>query len=166
MQPAGCLMNPRTGHEHEPGPQPVASPKRVLVVGGGAAGCEAALTAARRGHKVVLLEAGPHLGGQPVWYAGPTGRPDFLNVPAFYEAALAAENLDLRLNTEVTPDLAQALEPEVVIVATGARPAAPPIPGADGEQVLGSWEVLKGEALPRGGTSWSSAAARWAWRRP
>lgn len=150
MQPAGCLMNPRTGREHEPGPQPVASPKRVLVVGGGAAGCEAALTAARRGHKVVLLEAGPQLGGQPVWYARPTDRPDFLNVPAYYEAALAAENLDMRLNTEVTPDLARALEPDVVIVATGARPAAPPIPGADGGQVLDSWEVLKGEALPRG----------------
>ncbi len=150
LQPVGCLVNPRAGLEYQPEPGPAETPKRVLVIGGGVAGCEAALRAARRGHRVVLLEAGDRLGGQATWYPVPTERPDMACIPEYYEAALAEQEIDVRLGVAVDAELAAALEPDAVILATGALPATPAIEGVEADHVLSAWDVLQGKVIPHG----------------
>ncbi len=152
MKPVGCLANPRAGREAKQGhtPPPAEDPGTVVVAGGGPAGCEAALTAARRGHRVVLLEAGPALGGQPRWYAEPSERPDFARLGDFHAAALAEAGVEVRLGAEASARAIAELNPRAVVVACGADPALPPIPGADLPQVCTAWDLLKGKVRPRG----------------
>lgn len=152
LKPVGCLTNPRAGREAKEAPTPAraGSPGTVVVAGGGPAGCEAALTAARRGHKVVLMEAGPVLGGQPLWYAGPTERPDFIRFCGFYTASLAEAGVEVRLGTEATAQAIADLKPKTVVVACGAEAGRPPIPGADLPHVCTAWELLRGQTEPRG----------------
>ena len=141
-----CLCNPLAGHEYQGAAPKTADPKKVLVVGGGAAGMTAALTAKRRGHDVVLYEAGGRLGGQLHLAAAPPGREEFAQLAVDLENQLSAENIPVVLNTAVDPGVLEAVKPDAVILATGALPLEPPIPGADKAHVKGSWEVLAGKA--------------------
>jgi len=152
MQPVGCAVNPRAGREAKaPRDLPPARPAQtVVVVGGGPAGCQAAITATRRGHNVILLEAAGRLGGQPAWYAAPTDKPDFASISAWQGAQLRDLGVDVRLGFAADAESIAALEPDQVILATGARPAAPPIPGLDRPQVCQAWDVLQGKARPQG----------------
>ena len=150
LQPVGCATNCRAGREHKPLPQPSAHKGPVAVIGGGPAGCEAALTAARRGAKVILLEASPRLGGQPAWYAFAVHKPDFAEIGRFYRHALAEAEVEVKLNTRADANLISSLQPRAVILATGAEPILPDLPGAKAEHVLEAWDVLKGKAKPRG----------------
>ena len=141
-----CLCNPLAGYEHQGAEPKAKNPKKVLVVGGGAAGMTAALTAKRRGHEVMLYEAGGRLGGQLHLAAAPPGREEFAQLAVDLENQLTAEKIPVVLNTAVDPDVLEAAKPDAVILATGALPLAPPIPGADKAHVKGSWEVLAGRA--------------------
>lgn len=154
LKPIGCLCNPRAGHEAKMGPElPQAqSPGTVVVAGGGAAGCEAALTAARRGHQVILMEADAALGGQPRWYAAPTQRPEFARLGGYHTAALSQAGVEVRLNTKATAQDIADLNPQAVVLATGALPAPPPFEVADDATVLQAWQVLQGKALAQGRT--------------
>ena len=137
-----CALNPQIGDamEHKFA-RPAAEPKRVVVAGGGIAGMEAAITCARRGHEVTLFEKGERLGGvmrceDDVPFKVHVGQ--YLDLQ---ERRLAASGVDVRLGTAATPELVRALEPDVVIAAIGASPAAPPIPGI--ENALGAIEVYE-----------------------
>lgn len=152
MAPIGCLVNPRAGKEAQipARPQPAAQPRKIVVIGGGPAGCQAAITAAQRGHQVILLEAADHLGGQPAWYYEPTEKPDFAAIAAYHAAALAEAGVEVRLGVRADAEYAAALEPGAVILATGGRPSRPAIPGLDSEMVLDAWDVLRGKRRARG----------------
>ncbi|MBI5523014.1 MAG: FAD-dependent oxidoreductase [Desulfarculus sp.] len=152
MQPVGCMVNPRAGREAlVPAKAPAASPAQtVVVVGGGPAGCQAAITAAQRGHKVVLLESAGQLGGQVAWYPQAVEKPDFASIPAWQGATLKELGVEVRLNTLAGAESVAALNPAKVILASGAVPALPPIPGVDLPLVKTAWQVLKGQARPQG----------------
>jgi 2,4-dienoyl-CoA reductase-like NADH-dependent reductase (Old Yellow Enzyme family)/thioredoxin reductase len=143
-----CAVNPVIGHENEARYLPPAREvKKVLVVGGGVAGMQAALTAAQRGHSVILCEKGPQLGGVLLCE---DQLPFKQKLKAYLEHQahmLSKAAVDIRLNTTVTPEYARKLRPDVIIAALGARPVVPAIKGikaADGSlasNVLGAEEV-------------------------
>lgn len=146
LKPITCLQNPRAGREGEFEVKPVKKPKRVMVVGGGPAGMEAAYISALRGHEVSLYERGDRLGGQIHLCAIPPGRGEFINVSRNLNSQLESSAVKVELNKEVTPELVEEVDPDVVVVATGARPLVPDIPGIDGANVVGAWDLLYGKA--------------------
>ena len=141
----GCSVNPGAGLEYLPKAAPAAHKRRVLVIGGGPAGCSAALSAARRGHEVSLWEAGPRLGGQPLWYGEPLGKPDFALLGPHFQAALAEAGAKVALNRKADASSVRDASPDRVILATGVRPATPAIPGADLDHVCTAWQILQKE---------------------
>ena len=145
LQPVTCLVNPRAGKEKEYPIIRAEKKKKVLVVGGGPAGMMAAVTAARRGHTVTLYERESFLGGQLPLAASPPGREEMATLIKDLAYQLEMSAVEVHLDHEVTSTLAEALSPEVIIVATGARPLIPPIPGVNGPQVHTAWEVLSGQ---------------------
>ena len=137
-----CAINPETGHELEyRAMPPVTDKKTVLVAGGGVGGMEAALTAAKRGHRVVLCEKGPKLGGVLLCedkVPFKTHLKEYLERQAMLCARYGVE---IRLNTPVTPEYAVAQKADVLIAALGARPVKPPVEGIEGPNVFAAEEV-------------------------
>ena len=137
-----CAINPETGHELEyRAMPPVKEKKTVLVAGGGVGGMEAALTAAKRGHKVILCEKGPKLGGVLLCedkVPFKTHLKEYLERQAML---CARAGVEIRLNTTVTPQYAVAQKADVLIAALGARPVKPPVEGIDGANVYAAEEV-------------------------
>jgi len=116
--------------------KPAAKQKRVLIVGGGVAGMQAAQTASDRGHSVVLVEKNRELGGI-LNYA--RHDPDKLDLKRFADAMAAetyARPIDVRLNTQLTDELLAAIAPDIVIAAIGSSPLLPPIPGLGDPSVI------------------------------
>ncbi|MBA3010781.1 MAG: FAD-dependent oxidoreductase [Proteobacteria bacterium] len=142
-----CLCNPLAGYEQADETAPAATAKKVLVVGGGAAGMTAALTAFRRGHSVSLYESGHRLGGQLHLAAAPPGRQEFAQFALDLENQISALKIPVVLNTVVDKKLIETLAPDVVLLATGAKPLVPPIPGLDLPHVADAWEVLADKAV-------------------
>ena len=129
--------------------------KRVMVVGGGPAGLEAARVAALRGHQVTLYEAGDALGGQVRLARRAPTRDEFGKDIDWCAEQLRKLEVDIRLNTRVNRDLIDAEKPDAVIVATGSAPrrdgfqSARPgsaVEGLDRPNVFTSWEVMRDEA--------------------
>ena len=140
-----CIYNPVTGHEKQwadLGPAPVR--KKVVVVGGGPAGMEAARVAAKRGHQVVLFEASDRLGGEVKLAMLTPKRESFEEIIKFFEGQLPKLDVEVRLNTEATIETVLAEKADAVIVATGAIPYVPEIPGARGGNVITCSDVLIG----------------------
>ena len=131
-----CAFNPVVGHELESfSGAPATTPKKVVVVGGGPGGMEAAITAAQRGHAVSLYEKNSRLGGQLLSEQYIPFKQDMYNFVKVLEGRLAKAGVDVHLNAALTPEQAAGLNADVVIVATGAQPIVPPIPGVDGPNV-------------------------------
>jgi mycofactocin system FadH/OYE family oxidoreductase 2 len=141
-QAIGCVYNPVTGHEKEWSRlEPAERARRVVVVGGGPAGLEAARVAALRGHRVTLFEAEPRLGGQLLLAARLPLRDNFLEVVRFLSRQVEKLGVDVRLGQRADMDTVVAADPDAVVIATGARPTLPDLPGANGA-VVSVWDVL------------------------
>ena len=140
-----CLYNPLVGHEREFAISPAEVKKRIVVIGGGAAGLEAAVTSAERGHKVTLFEKENVLGGQMILAAIPPHKDELSNVTRYLESQLAKLGVKVELGRTVTPDSIEQIKPDVVILAIGGVPIVPAIPGAGRENVVTAWEVLSGK---------------------
>jgi 2,4-dienoyl-CoA reductase (NADPH2) len=138
-----CLCNPAAGHELECTLDVDCTPKKVLVVGGGPAGMSAAIAAHDRGHRVHLMEASDRLGGQLFLAAAPPGRGEFAELAQDLAHQVELRGIAVTLGRTVTADALADQGPEAIILATGAQPIAPPIPGADGPQVVQAWDVLQ-----------------------
>lgn len=121
--PYNCAMNPRLSHEYEPEYEvrPAGVKKRVLVIGGGPAGLEAAKVAAERGHAVTLMERREALGGQ-LRHAAKEVEGGFIwpKLVRYYETQLARYGVEVRLGQEVNRQVCERLKPDVIVVATGA----------------------------------------------
>ena len=140
-----CTFNPTVGKETEIAITPTDKPKKVVVVGGGLAGLEAALILKQRGHMPIILEETNRLGGQFI-LAGLAPHKEEMKQAAesFAHRAKKAE-IDIRMLTKGTPELLKELNPDEVIIATGASPLVFNVPGADGENVCNWKEVLEGK---------------------
>ena len=139
-----CALNPLIGREFEhkllppPGPR-----KKVLVAGGGPAGMEAALTAARRGHEVILCEASDQLGGQILGEQDIPFKKDLYYFGQQLARQLEATGVEVRLHTPATREFAESLQPDIIIAALGAEPIIPDIPGIDGKNVISLKDLRK-----------------------
>lgn len=145
----GCVQNPSVGCEAAEGEhhlRPALHKKRVMVVGGGPAGMWAAKVATLRGHEVTLYERGDELGGQVLLAARGAGRDEFSVIARNERKQLAELEVPVEYGVDVTADFVLARQPDAVIVATGSRPKACPVGGADGPHVFNIWQVLTGEA--------------------
>jgi mycofactocin system FadH/OYE family oxidoreductase 2 len=122
----GCTVNPRAGRESVPLPAPRRARRRVYVVGGGPGGLQAAVTAARRGHRVTLFERSPRTGGQVAIAARVPGRAEFGELVAHLAREAARLGVDIATGHEVSAGFLLREAPDAVILATGSRPARPP----------------------------------------
>ena len=149
-KPVTCVQNPQTSRELELAEiRPAPTRKKVVVVGGGVAGLEAARVAALRGHRVVLFERELEVGGQVLIAARAPARADYAGIVRFLSHQVEKLGVEGRLRTEATPELVLAEAPDVVIVATGSHPYVPLLPGLDGKHVVTDRDVLL-ERVPVG----------------
>lgn len=132
-----CTVNPLIGREMEGSEiPPAAVRKKVLIAGGGPGGLYAAYTAAMRGHQTILCEKEPELGGILRSEQALPFKQEMYQLTGTYEIMAREAGAEIRLNTEVTPELVAAEKPDAVIIAVGSEPLVPPIPGLHGENVV------------------------------
>lgn len=145
-----CTVNPTCGRERAMELTVALRPKRVVVVGGGAAGMEAARVAAIRGHKVRLFEREPVLGGHLRDASAPEDKRDINKLDLWMQHQLRQLGVDIRLGATVTPETLADEEADAIILATGSSDVRPSIPVAEGMPASTATEVLLGDAAPAG----------------
>lgn len=141
-----CAVNPQAGRERATALNPVAKKKKVLVIGGGPAGCEAARVLAERGHEPVLYEAKSALGGNLLPGGAPSFKEDDLALAKWFADELARLKVEVHLNEKADETLAKNGGFDAVIVATGSRPKLFSL--GDDEKVYAAEQVLLGEKDP------------------
>jgi len=145
-QRLNCLQNPASGKGNAFAVVPTMSSKKVLVVGGGPAGLEAAKIAALRGHKVTLLEREDKLGGQVRIASRSLGREHFQPyIIDFRRGQCEKAGVVIEVGRDVNEEVVETYRPDVVILATGASPVIPPNWAAVGKKVVAAWDVLMEE---------------------
>jgi 2,4-dienoyl-CoA reductase (NADPH2) len=147
----GCIETPGTGQEKTLGVgtlKPTPRAKRVLVVGGGPAGLKTAIIAARRGHRVTLLEKDTRLGGQVILAVKVTNRAEFGDIVRNLLHELPQAGVEVRTGVTATPELVLAGQPDAVVVATGSIPDRYALAGADGPGVADVADILSGAVEP------------------
>ena len=146
-KPVTCVQNPATGRERELADvNRAAKPRKVVVVGGGVAGLEAARMATLRGHRVVLFEKTAELGGQVLLAARAPARSEYAGIVRYLAGQVRKLGAEIRLDVEVAPETVIAERPEAVVIATGSHPFVPAVPGGDGKHVVTDRDVLAGDA--------------------
>ncbi|MGB4290746.1 MAG: FAD-dependent oxidoreductase [Dethiobacteria bacterium] len=147
-QPVGCIYNARAGKEHEFPFVRARRSKKVVVVGGGPAGLEAARVARERGHQVVLFERSSELGGQGRLALKPPHKERFGEILRYLIYRVETLDVDIRLNSAATEDKVMREKPDAVILATGAVPLIPALPGIDPRHAITAWDVLEEKVRP------------------
>jgi NADPH-dependent 2,4-dienoyl-CoA reductase/sulfur reductase-like enzyme len=142
-----CAVNAATGHEREYRIQPATKAKKIVVIGGGPSGMEAARVAALRDHHVVLLDKGARLGGQLLVATLPPCKEELALLTEYMADQLNKVGVDVRLNIEATPELITEENPDAVIIAVGGIPIIPDIPGIDAPNVIVAQDVLAGREV-------------------
>ena len=152
LQEATCVMNPEVGREYvlERIRFQTLQSKKIVVVGAGPAGLACARLLALRGHHVVVVEEQDRVGGALVYASKPPGRGELYEMVEYFMAELKRLGVDIRLNTLVDENLLGQLAPAAVILATGANPKIPEIPGLldSGLELATVLEVLSGQVAP------------------
>jgi len=139
-----CVVNPTLGREREYELKPAESPKKVVVVGGGPGGMEAARVAALRGHEVLLFDDGDELGGQLLLAVKPPFKDTIETFRRYLVGQVTKLGVELRLRQRFTANALSEIKPDIVVLAAGAKPFIPQIPGVQSKKVLQANEVLTG----------------------
>ncbi len=139
-----CMRNPALGREKEYELVPTKTSKKVLIVGGGMAGLEAAITLKKRGHDPIVVEASDQLGGQFLLAGMAPRKSEMTEAAKWMGEAAKKAGVEVRLSTPVSAELIEEIVPDEVIVAVGAAPIKLNIPGADLTHVTDSHTVLAG----------------------
>lgn len=145
-----CVLNAENGYEYDRVIQPAKQKKKVVIVGGGPAGMEAARVARLKGHDVVLFEKETLLGGQLNIASVPPRKSEMTRAIHYLTQEMKELNVDLRLGTKVCANCILEQNPDSVIIAVGASNAVPPIEGHQLPHVMDAWKVLNHEQLPSG----------------
>jgi len=166
---ARCAVNPEVGRELEWRVEPAREPRRVMVVGSGPAGMEAARLARLRGHEVSIWERDPELGGKLDVASRAPSKATVLTFRDHQARTLRELGVTIHTGAEVNAEVIAAERPDVVLLATGADPLVPPIPGIHGPNVVDAQEILHGrvEVAPGervavvGGSATGCETAEW-----
>ncbi len=143
IKPVKCMVNARLGFEGERRIARTNRSKRVMVVGAGPAGMEAAFRAAEAGHQVDLYEKADRVGGQ-LWIAGaPPHKQELRRLIPYYQEMLKLHKVQVFLNTEADIELVKQRSPDYLIAAEGAEAVIPAIDGFDDLRVISAWDLLK-----------------------
>jgi NADPH-dependent 2,4-dienoyl-CoA reductase/sulfur reductase-like enzyme len=147
--PQGCSVNPVFAREREWSVvEPAAVKKKVMVIGGGPAGMEAARIASLRGHKVTLYDSNKELGGQLLLAAAPPGKRRLLWIRDYLATQLEKQGVKVNLGVDVTSEMIDSQRPDAVVLATGAIPKDPDYIDTTDERVVSSWDILGGQVEP------------------
>ncbi|HWQ43959.1 MAG TPA: FAD-dependent oxidoreductase [Desulfosporosinus sp.] len=146
-EPIKCTVNPKTGREGEYLDAPAEVKKKVLIIGGGIAGMEAAIAAAGRGHDVTIFEKSDRLGGQWLIAAVPPYKQELATFTVWQKRQLDKLGVKIHLNTTFDEKMLDAEKPDAVILATGTKPYLPNIPGIDRDNVCTAFDVLSSKKL-------------------
>ena len=151
--PMACSVNASVGRESA---KPAPQSKRVLVIGSGPAGMEAARVAAMRGHKVTLCEKGLRLGGLLMLAAVLNDKLE--NLVKWMTTQMGSLPIEVKLRTEVTPVLVEDMKPDVIIIACGGEPIIPEVPGVNGDNVISPHYIknLMSGIRPKKGIAWGA----------
>ena len=147
--PISCIQNPASGRELRFGTlAPAARRKNVMVIGGGPAGMKAAAIAAERGHHTTLFEAERRLGGQVLLAQMLPRRAEFGGLITNLQRELELSKVQVHKGARVDRAMVMSQAPDVVIIATGAKPYRPEFPQEGALQIIDAWQVLQGHETP------------------